>query len=92
MPEQDTIPAESRMMGFAGFFLFLGMSQYMVSYGDAPEGGSRLMIRVGRPMGPQNIFKLSFSWRPCISIRADNSTSQPVLVLKENVFLLIFLI
>ena len=27
-----------------------------------------------------------------ISIRADNSTSQPVLVLKENVFLLIFLI
>jgi hypothetical protein len=27
------------MMGFAGFFLFLGMSQYMVSYGDAPEGG-----------------------------------------------------
>ena len=26
------------------------------------------------------------------AIRADNSTSQPVLVLKENVFLLIFLI
>ena len=27
-----------------------------------------------------------------LTIRADNSTSQPVLVLKENVFLLIFLI
>ncbi len=38
--------------------------------GDAPEGGSRFVIRVGRPTGPQNIFKLSFSWRPCISIRA----------------------
>ena len=67
------------------------MSQYMVSYGRCPGGGIVVYDQSWEADGSTKYLQVVF-FMETMYIHQSHSNCQPVLVLKEIVFLLIFLI